>query len=56
MKGLLTAAAAALALNAGAGFVVAHLAADLETGFAMANEQIDSGAALKQLRALQEVR
>jgi anthranilate phosphoribosyltransferase len=43
-------------LNAGAGFVVANLAADLETGFAMANEQIDSGAALAKLRALQDVR
>ncbi len=40
-------------LNAAAGFVVCKLAPDLEAGFALANEQIDSGRALAKLKALQ---
>jgi anthranilate phosphoribosyltransferase len=39
--------------NAGAGFVVAGLAADLRGGIEMAREQIESGRALAKLRALQ---
>ncbi len=41
-------------LNAGAGFVVAGLAADLASGVALAREQLDSGRALAKLRALQQ--
>ena len=40
------------ALNAAAGFVVAGLAPDLETGLARAREAIDSGAAEERLAAL----
>jgi anthranilate phosphoribosyltransferase len=42
-----------VALNAGAGFVVAGLAADLPEGLALAVRQIDEGRALAKLRALQ---
>lgn len=45
-----------VAINAGAGLVVAGLADDLKQGVALANEAIDSGAAkskLKQLRGFQ---
>jgi anthranilate phosphoribosyltransferase len=40
-------------LNAAAGFVVAGLCSDLPAGLAFAAEQIDSGAALAKLHALQ---
>jgi len=43
-------------LNAAAGFVVAELAKDLETGLALAAEVIDSGRALAKLKALQDFR
>ena len=43
-------------VNAGGGFVVAGLARDLGEGIWFAREQIDSGRALKKLRALQEFR
>ena len=43
-------------LNAAAGFVVAGLSQDLETGLALAAEAIDSGAALAKLKALREFR
>ena len=43
-------------LNAAAGFVVAGLAKDLETGVPLAAEVIDSGRALGQLKALQAFR
>lgn len=39
--------------NAGAGFVIAGLAADLKQGIDLAREQIQSGSALKKLRDLQ---
>jgi anthranilate phosphoribosyltransferase len=39
-------------LNSGAALVVAGLASDLPTGFAMAREQIDSGRAMDKLNAL----
>lgn len=39
--------------NAGGGFVVAGLARDMNTGIALAREQIDNGRALEKLRALQ---
>ena len=41
------------AVNAAAGFVVAGRCNDLNEGIALAHEQIDSGRALKKLRALQ---
>lgn len=41
-------------VNAAAGFVVAGLARDLQSGIARAREQIDSGRALEKLRALQD--
>ncbi|HEY2614179.1 MAG TPA: anthranilate phosphoribosyltransferase, partial [Chthoniobacterales bacterium] len=41
-------------INAAGGFVVAGLAADMNEGIALAKEQIDSGRALKKLRALQQ--
>lgn len=41
-------------VNAAGGFVVAGLARDLGDGIILAKEQIDSGAALAKLRALQE--
>ena len=40
-------------LNSAAGFVIAGLAADLESGVALAREQIASGRALTKLKALQ---
>jgi anthranilate phosphoribosyltransferase len=40
-------------LNAAAGFVITGLAKDLKVGLALAREQIESGAALNKLRALQ---
>lgn len=40
-------------LNAAAGFVITGLAPDLESGLALAREQITSGRALAKLRALQ---
>jgi anthranilate phosphoribosyltransferase len=43
-------------VNAAGGFVVAGLARDLRDGIALANEQIDNGAALQKLRALQDYR
>ena len=43
-------------LNAAAGFLVADLAKDLETGLALAAEMIDSGRALLKLKALQDFR
>lgn len=43
-------------VNAAAGFVVAGLASDLRHGLDLAREQIDSGNALKKLRALQNYR
>jgi anthranilate phosphoribosyltransferase len=45
-----------VALNAAAGFVVAGLAPDLPGGLALVREQIDSGAALAKLEALQRFR
>ena len=42
-------------LNAGAGFAIAGVAADLPAGIALAAECIVSGKALAKLRALQEV-
>ena len=42
-----------VALNAAAGFVVAGIAADLARGFALAQEQLESGRALAKLRQLQ---
>ena len=39
--------------NAGGAFVVAELAENIRTGIELANQQIDSGAALQKLRALQ---
>jgi len=42
--------------NAGGGFVVAGLAGDLKEGIQLAREQIESGAALKKLRDLQNFR
>jgi len=39
--------------NAAAAFVVAELAREMNHGIAMAREQLDSGAALAKLRALQ---
>ena len=42
--------------NAAGAFVVAGLAREMNHGIAMAREQIDSGKALKKLRALQEYR
>jgi anthranilate phosphoribosyltransferase len=39
--------------NAGGGFVVAGLARDMNSGIALAREQLDSGRALEKLRALQ---
>jgi anthranilate phosphoribosyltransferase len=41
-------------LNAAAGFVITGLAPDLSAGLARAREQIQSGAALAKLRAMQE--
>ncbi len=43
-------------VNAAGGFVVAGLARDLGDGIALAREQIDNGAALRKLRALQDYR
>ena len=43
-------------LNAAAGFVIAQLAPDLQSGIALANRQLDSDAALAKLRALQNFR
>jgi len=43
-------------LNAAAGFLVAGIAKDLETGLALAAERIDSGSALAKLKALQDFR
>lgn len=43
-------------LNAAAGFVVANISKDLETGVALAAEMIDSGRALAKLKALQDLR
>ncbi len=40
-------------VNAGGGFVVAGIARDMNSGIALAREQIDSGRALEKLRALQ---
>ncbi|MFL6514645.1 MAG: anthranilate phosphoribosyltransferase [Chthoniobacterales bacterium] len=40
--------------NAAAAFVVAELAREMNHGIAMAREQLDSGAALAKLRALQD--
>ena len=42
--------------NAAAGFVVAGLAREMNHGIAMAREQLESGAALTKLRALQSYR
>jgi anthranilate phosphoribosyltransferase len=42
--------------NAAAGFVVAGLAREMNHGLVLAREQIDSGAALAKLRALQNFR
>jgi anthranilate phosphoribosyltransferase len=42
-----------VALNAAAGFVITGLAPDLSSGVALACEQLDRGAALAKLRALQ---
>ncbi|MGB8169985.1 MAG: anthranilate phosphoribosyltransferase [Chthoniobacteraceae bacterium] len=42
-----------VALNAAAGFVVAGISPDLSSGLILAHEQIDSGAALAKLHALQ---
>ena len=42
--------------NAAAGFVVTGLARDMNEGIALAREQIDNGAALAKLRALQSYR
>jgi anthranilate phosphoribosyltransferase len=39
--------------NAAAGFVVSGLASEMNTGIAMAREQIESGRALEKLKALQ---
>ncbi len=39
--------------NAAGGFVVSGLASELNTGMALAREQLDSGRALEKLRALQ---
>ena len=41
-------------VNAAGGFVIAGLVRDLGDGIALAREQIDSGAALRKLRALQD--
>ncbi|MDQ6940812.1 MAG: anthranilate phosphoribosyltransferase [Verrucomicrobiota bacterium] len=41
-------------VNAAGGFVVSGLARDLSEGISLAKEQIDSGRALKKLRALQD--
>ncbi|MDH4277562.1 MAG: anthranilate phosphoribosyltransferase, partial [Acidimicrobiia bacterium] len=41
-----------VAINAGAGLVVAGLADDLKQGFALANEAIDSGEAKRKLERL----
>ena len=41
-------------LNAAAGFVITGLATDLSAGLARARQQIQSGAALAKLRAMQE--
>jgi anthranilate phosphoribosyltransferase len=43
-------------VNAAAGFVVAELTRDMSQGIALAREQIDNGAALAKLRALQNYR
>jgi anthranilate phosphoribosyltransferase len=40
-------------VNAGGGFVVAGLARDMNSGIALARQEIDSGRALEKLRALQ---
>ena len=45
-----------VALNAAAGFVVAGISKDIAAGLDRAFTQIDSGAALKKLRALQSFR
>jgi anthranilate phosphoribosyltransferase len=45
-----------IALNAAAGFLVSGLAPDLPSGFALAQEQLESGRALAKLRALQTFR
>ena len=45
-----------VALNAAAGFVVAGIAPDLRSGYALALEQIDSGRSLSKLRTLQAFR
>ena len=43
-------------LNAAAGFVVARITPDLETGLALGAEMIDSGCALAKLKALRDFR
>ncbi len=43
-------------VNAAGGFVVAGLARDMNDGIALAREQLDNGAALAKLRALQNYR
>lgn len=43
-------------LNAAAGFVVARITPDLETGLALGVEMIDSGKALAKLKALRDFR
>jgi len=43
-------------VNAAAGFVVCGLANEMNTGIAMAREEIDSGRGLEKLKALQNYR
>lgn len=57
LSGKITGAKREMAVaNAGAGFVVAGLAREMNAGMAKAREQIESGRALEKLRSLQSYR